>query len=64
MSGRPRAPSPALSHPHKQVLLKDGAEFLRAFVENAEPFPIRGLFRWAAMYMTSPAHAPTPSSAL
>jgi hypothetical protein len=29
-----------------EVLMKDGAGMLRAFLENAEPFPIRGLLRW------------------
>ena len=28
-----------------EVLLKDGPEVTRAFVDNAEPFPIRGLLR-------------------
>lgn len=31
--------------PAPQVLMKDGASMLRAFLENAEPFPIRGLLR-------------------
>lgn len=28
-----------------EVLLKDGPDMLRAFIENAEPLPIRGLLR-------------------
>lgn len=30
-----------------EVLMRDGAGMLRAFLENAEPFPIRGLLRCA-----------------
>lgn len=29
-----------------EVLLKDGKEALRRYIQTAEPYPIRGLFRW------------------
>ncbi len=28
-----------------EVLVKDGVEVLKQLIENAEPYPIRGLFR-------------------
>lgn len=40
LRGAPRLPSRCA-----QVLMKDGVPMLRAFLENAEPFPIRGLLR-------------------
>lgn len=30
-----------------EVLVKDGPGMVKAFLDNAEPFPIRGLLRWA-----------------
>lgn len=29
-----------------EVLMKDGADALRLCIDQAEPLPIRGLFRW------------------
>ncbi|KAL4858725.1 Twinkle [Chlorella vulgaris] len=33
-----------------EVLMRDGPAMLRAFLENAEPFPIRGLHRFHSFY--------------
>ena len=44
--------APRIEPPHyrkdaNEVLVRDGPEMLGAFISNAEPFPIRGLLRWA-----------------
>lgn len=51
------APPPTAAAP-LQVLLKDGPAMLAAFIQNAEPLPIRGLFRCApACLVTNPVRA-------
>ena len=43
-----------------EVLIKDGPAMLRAFMDSAEPFPIRGLLRWGVAQPGLP-HIPVAS---
>lgn len=35
-----------------EVLMKNGLDALRLCIDQAEPLPIRGLFRWALPFIT------------